>query len=97
MWEDCALRRHAHGLHVASARLAELASASPVDPETANMLTVAQLIVSAALAREESRGAHYRTDFPEANPALAGRHTLIAGRSAAAATSPIAGVARGPQ
>lgn len=32
--------------------------------ELQNMLTVASLIVEAALAREESRGVHLRTDFP---------------------------------
>ncbi len=32
--------------------------------EYRNMLVVAELIASAALAREESRGAHYRSDFP---------------------------------
>jgi len=29
------------------------------------MATVARLIARAALRREESRGAHYRLDFPE--------------------------------
>jgi L-aspartate oxidase len=33
--------------------------------ELANMVTVARLIAEAALLREESRGAHFRTDFPE--------------------------------
>ena len=33
--------------------------------ELQNMLTVAELILRAALIREESRGAHYRKDFPE--------------------------------
>ena len=33
--------------------------------ETQNMLTVARLITASALAREESRGVHYRTDHPE--------------------------------
>lgn len=33
--------------------------------ELQNMLTVARLMVAAALAREESRGVHLRTDFPE--------------------------------
>ncbi len=32
--------------------------------EFKNMLTVAQLIVNAAINRKESRGAHYRTDYP---------------------------------
>ncbi|HWP98143.1 MAG TPA: L-aspartate oxidase [Syntrophomonadaceae bacterium] len=33
--------------------------------ETVNMLTVARIIVQAALWRQESRGGHYRSDFPE--------------------------------
>jgi L-aspartate oxidase len=46
--------------------------------ETANLLDVARLVVDAALAREESRGAHFRTDFPEtdddqARPATSAR------------------------
>lgn len=32
--------------------------------ELRNMLCTAQLIIKAALKRQESRGAHYRTDFP---------------------------------
>jgi L-aspartate oxidase len=36
--------------------------------ELQNMLTVARLIVSNAIAREESRGAHQRKDFPEMLP-----------------------------
>jgi L-aspartate oxidase len=33
--------------------------------KAANLLTVARLIARAALRREESRGAHYRDDYPE--------------------------------
>jgi len=36
------------------------------DLETANMLILALLIIQAALAREESRGGHFRSDFPTA-------------------------------
>jgi succinate dehydrogenase/fumarate reductase flavoprotein subunit len=33
-----------------------------------NQATVARLIVASALERRESRGAHYRRDFPSADP-----------------------------
>ena len=33
--------------------------------ELQNMLLVGRLLAEAALAREESRGVHFRTDFPE--------------------------------
>lgn len=42
--------------------------------ELQNMLTVAQLIITAALAREETRGVHQRTDFPEIDDAQWRRH-----------------------
>jgi fumarate reductase flavoprotein subunit len=35
-----------------------------------NQAAVARLIVASALERRESRGAHYRSDFPSADPAL---------------------------
>lgn len=41
--------------------------------ELQNMLTVARIIIAAALEREETRGVHLRTDFPEAQPRLAQR------------------------
>ena len=44
--------------------------------ELGNMLDVAQVIVASALAREESRGAHYRTDFPERDDANWLQHTV---------------------
>jgi len=34
-----------------------------------NMLTVSEMVCKAALARTESRGAHYRADYPEQNDA----------------------------
>jgi succinate dehydrogenase / fumarate reductase flavoprotein subunit len=36
-----------------------------------NTLMLARVVTQSALAREESRGAHYRTDFPEPNPRFA--------------------------
>jgi L-aspartate oxidase len=38
-----------------------------------NMMITGKLIAAAALKREESRGGHFRTDFPDENPAKAKR------------------------
>jgi L-aspartate oxidase len=48
--------------------------ADPAGWELQNMLTVASLMVSAALARTESRGVHLRTDFPHSDDAHWRRH-----------------------
>jgi L-aspartate oxidase len=45
---------------------------------------LARLIAASALAREESRGAHYRTDFPNTDPALDHRHGIVRGDAPAA-------------
>lgn len=84
MWRNVSLRRNAQGLTSALATLRALAAAGPVDPETANMLLAAQLITSAALAREESRGGHYREDFPDRVVALDGVHSLLRATTVAA-------------
>lgn len=44
--------------------------------ELDNLLTIAEVIARGALAREESRGSHYRTDFPERDDARMLKHTL---------------------
>ncbi|MFO0705381.1 MAG: FAD-binding protein [Nitrospira sp.] len=44
--------------------------------ELQSLVELAETIVAGALAREESRGAHYRADFPVRNDAAWLRHTL---------------------
>jgi len=44
--------------------------------EVRNLATVGAALVAAAAAREESRGCHTRTDFPDTAPAMA-RHLVI--------------------
>ncbi|MNP16463.1 L-aspartate oxidase [compost metagenome] len=44
--------------------------------EFANMLTCSLLITKAALARKESRGAHYRSDYPQRDDRLWRKHLL---------------------
>ena len=45
--------------------------------ELFNMLAVAQQIVATAMQREESRGVHLRSDFPERDDANWRRHSLL--------------------
>ena len=44
--------------------------------ELQSLLDVAETIVASALAREESRGAHYRSDFPKRDDAQWIKHTV---------------------
>jgi L-aspartate oxidase len=82
LWDAAGLFRTRSTLESAAERLAGLASpaagdATIPDLETANLLDLGRLIVDAAIAREESRGAHYRSDFPHPRPEFA-RHTAWA-------------------
>ena len=46
--------------------------------ETRNLLEIGLLILTGAITRTESRGGHYRTDFPSIDPAWQ-LHTLVSG------------------
>ena len=45
--------------------------------ELGSLMDLAETIVVGAIAREESRGSHYRTDFPNRNDAVWLKHTLV--------------------
>jgi L-aspartate oxidase len=69
MWTHAGLLRDGTGLREAQRRLDALAATMPRGQfrqalEARNLHAVASLIVASALGREESRGAHYRNDFP---------------------------------
>ena len=70
-WRHAGLVRNAAGLNTGLRLLGEL----PEDPGTRNLLTVARIIHECALAREESRGAHYRDDFPSTAATAVHSHT----------------------
>jgi L-aspartate oxidase len=61
-------------------------------PQLRNMATAALLVTAAALQREESRGGHYRSDFPKTDPKQAKRTflTLDGARRIAKQTQPLA-------
>ncbi|MES2435979.1 MAG: L-aspartate oxidase [Pseudomonadota bacterium] len=71
MTEHVGVVRDAQGLRAALRRIAALEARASGDAQVLNMTATATLIAAAALLREESRGAHCRSDFPQADPALA--------------------------
>jgi L-aspartate oxidase len=75
MWRDAGVIRTAAGLQSARKQLQEIEKRLPVGAtEEVNLVQTAQLIVEGALRRKESRGGHYRSDFPRAKSAWRRRH-----------------------
>jgi L-aspartate oxidase len=81
MWRAAGVRRNGPQLADAGETIRRwcryVLSRQFTDPsgwELQNMLTVSSLMVEAALAREESRGVHLRTDFPQTDDANWRRH-----------------------
>jgi L-aspartate oxidase len=74
MYADVGVVRNEAGLQEALARIDALAGEFPnTGGELRNLLVVGRLIAQAALERRESRGSHYRTDYPQTDAALAKR------------------------
>ncbi|WP_020656962.1 L-aspartate oxidase [Massilia niastensis] len=92
MWSDVGILRTAEGLQRAQARLAaleaQLLRTGIPDGDRAyalswhdwmnlrNLIAVSQVIAAAALLREDSRGAHFREDFPQAGDLHASSFTV---------------------
>ena len=71
MWDAAGLTRDGSGLTAAASELARWSVPAATDAksaEDANLHVVAQAVVASALARRESRGGHFRSDFPEPGP-----------------------------
>jgi L-aspartate oxidase len=76
MTQGAGVIRDEGSLKIALGAIATLERSGSDDRRLANMLTSAKLIAAAALARKESRGAHFRSDFPLPDAALAKRSFL---------------------
>lgn len=93
MWADVGILRTAEGLMRAQAALADLAAAveragAGQDERRYNLtwmdrlnleslVLASQAVCAAALAREDSRGAHFREDFPETSELDTSHYTLV--------------------
>src|SRR5829696_2212327 len=67
MWQHASITRTAKGLRTALAELTEIEQRLPAGAtEEVNLVQTARLITEASLLRKESRGGHYRSDFPRA-------------------------------
>jgi L-aspartate oxidase len=80
MWKYAGLLRDAKGLEAMQHTLSALAGTMPRGLtrraiEARNLHAVASIVVASALARHESRGAHYRNDYPQHDPVA--RHSVM--------------------
>ncbi|MBS0471779.1 MAG: L-aspartate oxidase [Proteobacteria bacterium] len=83
------LERDANGLAEALRIIDQVERAGGHEPALQNMTAAARLVTAAALARRESRGGHYRSDYPQTEAApqrtfmtLAEAHAISAGHDA---------------
>ena len=75
MWQHAGIARTARGLRTAVSELTDIEERLPEGAtEELNLVQTALLIVEGALKRKESRGGHYRSDFPRSKSKWRGRH-----------------------
>jgi len=88
MWRNVGIRRDASGLEQAASQVnfwdryvSVREFSDPRGWELQNMLLAARVMIAAADDRTESRGVHYRSDYPETDPHQAGHISIVAENS----------------
>jgi L-aspartate oxidase len=82
MWRQVGILRSGKELSAAIVVLERMQLPNPAHParhdhELTNLRSLALLMARSALAREESRGSHYRSDFPYRDDDSFQKHSLI--------------------
>jgi L-aspartate oxidase len=82
MWRYAGVIRTSKGLQEAQSMIGAVGERLPAavsrrSCEARNIFQAARLIVRSALAREESRGAHFRTDFPRPDDERFKKHSFV--------------------
>jgi L-aspartate oxidase len=82
MWRQVGILRNGKELAAAIEQLRGMElpkseKAGRAEHELGNLHSLALLVVRSALAREESRGSHYRSDFPYRNDEDFGKHSAV--------------------
>jgi L-aspartate oxidase len=65
MTRNVGMERDAAGLSAALTTIEAVERAGAGEPALLNMTTAAKIVTAAALARHESRGGHFRSDYPQ--------------------------------
>jgi L-aspartate oxidase len=86
MWKHVGVVRDGKALQTTVSELRQMREHAPQPTsrrarEAANMVETGLMIARGALAREESRGAHYRVDFPLKNDGKFRKHSVISGET----------------
>jgi L-aspartate oxidase len=81
------LERNEAGLSEALTIISQIERAGGAEPALLNMTAAAKLVAAAAYMRRESRGGHYRTDFPRTDPAAQRTFITLADAEAIAAAT----------
>jgi L-aspartate oxidase len=79
-WENLGILREETGIRTALSFVQQIPSFEPAslpELELLNLADCSKLMSAFALHRQESRGSHYRLDFPDLNRQFNGRHTIL--------------------
>ncbi|CAF30833.1 fumarate reductase (CoM/CoB) subunit TfrA [Methanococcus maripaludis] len=89
MWDFVSISRDENGLKTALEKINEIAGKKVLingvvdfskKLELENMVLVSKIVINSALLRKESRGAHFRNDYPKTNEECTGNFVAVDGK-----------------